>query len=291
MNTENKDSESELFKDFNEAIENKKEEKQAEKTGLNKDDIQYINITKGREQIKIIKNPDNEIKEKPRQKPKYYLIQKSDTTTQTNFNPIFLKEKEDQNTNEPKFIPPRNKIGNPQTNKKISSSQKTTDKKYIGKKTKNNSPKKNNPTKNNQFNNKSKILPDKNKNIYSLKSKENENINPIKANVNKEICKYTTGSNIRTNINTYINTYKLSFVNNSFNQNHNNNNPNYIFKYTEVKKLVDIGLFNSKEKDELTILNFHDIHDYKDLYDLDDFHEFHEGQRIFQKNLNNYYGY
>ena len=286
MNTENKDSESELFKDFNEAIENKKEEKQAEKTGLNKDDIQYINITKGREQIKIIKNPNNEIIEKPRQKTKYYPVQKSDKTMQTNFNPIFLKEKEDQNANEPKFIPPQNKVGGSQMNKKISSSLKTTDKKYLGKKTKNNSPENKKTTKNNQCNNKSKLLQDKNKNIYALKSKENININPNKDNVNKEICK-NTGSNIGTN----INTYKLSFVNKYLSQNHDNNNPNYIFKYTEVKKLVDIGLFNSKEKDELTILNFHDIHDYKDLYDLSDFHEFHEEQRIFQQNLNNYYGY
>ena len=157
MNAENKDSESELFKDFNEAIENKKEEKQAEKTGLNKDEIQYINITKGREQIKIIKNPNNEILEKPRQKTKYYPVQKSDKTMQTNFNPIFLKEKEDQNTNEPKFISPQNKIGNSQINKKISSSQKTTDKKYLGKKTKNNSPENKKTIKNNQCNNKSKL--------------------------------------------------------------------------------------------------------------------------------------
>ena len=283
MNIENKDSESDLIKDFNEAIENKKEEKQVEKTGLNKDGIQSINISKGRKQIIIIKNPDNEIIEKPIQKPKYSPTQKNDTATQTNFNPIFLKENEVQNSNEPKFVPTNNKIGSSQTNKKISLSQKTIEKKYLGKKTKNNSPKNGRPTKNNQCNNKNKLLQDKNKNIYSLTSKED--INPIKTNVNKKICKYI-GSNIGTN----IDTYKL-FFNNSLNQNRDNNNPNYIFNYTEVKKLVDIGLFNSKEKDVLIILNYHDIHDYKDLYDLHDFHEFHEEQRIFQNNLNNYYGY
>jgi len=283
MKRENKDSESELIKDFNETIENKKEEKQVEKTGLNKDVNQTINISKGREHIII--NPDNEIIEKPKQKPKYSPVQKSDTAIKTNFNPIFLKENEVQNSNEPIFMPTKNKIGNSQANKEISLNQKTNEIKYLGKKTKNYSQKNGGSTKNYQSNNKNKLLQDKNKNIFSLSSKENKN--PIKTNVNKKICKYT-GSNIGTN----INTYKLFFVNNSLNQNHNNNNPNYIFNYTEVnKKLVDLGLFNSKEKDELTILNFHDIHDYKDLYDLGDFHEFHEEQRIFQKNLNNYYGY
>ena len=64
-----------------------------------------------------------------------------------------------------------------------------------------------------------------------------------------------------------------------------------IFNYTDIKRFVDIGLLKSIDEDKLNLLNTHDIHDYNDLFDLRNSHDFHEEQRIFQKNLNNYFGY
>ena len=284
MNSGNKDSESDFFTDFNETI-NKEEEKKVEKTGLNKDDdIPSINISKEGEKIIILNNPDNEIKENPSQKPTPNQKRDTvDTAIQTNFNPLFLKENENRNENEPIFIQTQNKFETSKTNKNFELNQKMTEKKYLGKKTKNNSSKSQKPTKIPSYN-KGKLIQEKNKNNYSMKSKEKNN--SIQSNVNKEICKYTD-SNIRNN----VNTYKLSFVNNSLNKANNNDNPNFIFNYTDIKRFVDIGLLKSIDEDKLNLLNTHDIHDYNDLFDLRNSHDFHEEQRIFQKNLNNYFGY
>ena len=272
MNTGNKESESDLIKEFNETIENKKKEKKEEETCLNKDDIQSVHISNQTEHTIIIKNSGND-------NPK----QNRDTAIQTDFNPLFLQENDYQNVIELKYIPSKNQNGNSQTNKNNTIlSQKIVEKKYLGKKIKNDSPKNKKTIKNNQYNNKTKLLQEKNKNNYSIKNKET--INPIKSNVNKNICK-NTGLNFGRN----INRYKLFFINNFPNKTNDDNNPNFIFDYNDIKNLKI--LFNSKEKDELAYLNIHDIHDYHDLHYLLDSHEFYEEQRIFQKNLNNYYGY
>ena len=66
------DSEKVLFKDFDEAFDNKKEEKQEiEKTGLNKDNIPIINIPTQGDIIVLINNSDNDRIEKSRKRPKY----------------------------------------------------------------------------------------------------------------------------------------------------------------------------------------------------------------------------
>ena len=272
MNTRNKESESDLIKEFNETIENKKEEKKEEETCLNKDDIQWVHISNQRKHTIIIKNSFNDNPNQNR-----------DTAIQTDFNPLFLQENDYQNVTELKYIPSKNKNGNSQINKNNTIlSLKIAEKKYLGKKTKNFSPKNKKTIKNNQYNNKTKLLQEKNKNNCSIKNKET--INPIKSNVNKNICK-----NIGLDIGRNINRYKLFFINNFPNKTNDDNNPNFIFDYNDIKNLEI--LFNSKEKDELAYLNIHDIHDYHDLHYLLDSHEFYEEQRIFQKNLNNYYGY
>ena len=286
MKIGNKEPESELFKDFNEVCDNKKDIKQEEKTGLNKDFILNNGISKVREPIILIKNSDYERKEKSKLRPKYIPVQKRDTAAQTDFSPFFLKENEEQNSNEPKITSGKSLIENFQINKLNAISQKISQQKYLGKKTKNNSPKNiKKCIENNQCNNKDKLLQEKNKNNYIIKNKEN--INPIKANINKEIF-INNGSSIGNN----INIYKTSFVNYSYlNETKSGNNPNFIFNFNDIKKFEEIGLFNSIEKDKLTLLNIHDIQDFQDIYDLLDYHDFYEEQRISQLNLNIYYGY
>lgn len=277
--------ESNLIKEFNEVMENKKEEKpKEEKTGLNNYDKPNINISKERKPIfNIISN--NEIKEKPTQRPNEPLSQKG-TSTQTEFNPLFLEENKEENIiNEPKCTLDKNKIENSQKNNLIILIPKITEKKYISKKTKNNTPQniKKPSTKNNQYN-KSILLPEENKNKYTKINKENTK--SIQTNVNKDIFNFS-GSNTGN----IINIHESPFVNNSIDETNNNNNPNFNFKFNDIKKLEKIGLFNSVEEDNLSLLNIHDIHDYKDLYNLFNYHDFHEKQRLFQNNLNNFYGY
>lgn len=290
MNAENKVSESEsgLFKDFNEQIDNnKKEKKQEEKTSLDRDNKSSINTSKVKELKYInIKNSDYERIEKSKQRPKFSPIQKINATTQTDFDSLFLKKNEEQNSKELKFTSGESKIENSQANETILLHPILAQKNYLGKKTKNDSQKNiKKPTKNNQCNNKDKLLQKENKNNYTLKNKYN--INPIKANVNKDIF-----INTGLNIGSIINRYKSYFVNKSFYETLNDINPNYIFNFNDIENFEKIGLFNSIEKDNLTLLYTHDIlHDFQDEHNLLNYHDFHEEQRISQMNLNHYYRY
>ena len=274
------DSEKVLFKDFDEAFDNKKEEKQEiEKTGLNKDNIPIINIPTQGDIIVLINNSDNDRIEKSRKRPKYIPIQKRQIAIQTDCHQN-LSEDESQQVNEPKSSPAEDRMKNIHKNKVTALIQKISQLKYLGRKTKKNSPKKIKANENIQGNGNSELIQEKNENNYSNKNKEN--INQNKANVNKENI-YNTGLKNQNN----INNYKLSFVNSTHDKNHKQNNyNNYIAPDIRIKEEKE--LFDPIEKYISYLPNLHDSQDFLDFQKPLDFHE---EERIFQNDLNNYFGY
>ena len=197
MNTGKKDSENVLFKDFDEVFDNKKEEKkEAEKTGLNKDNIPIIDIPTKGDIIVLINNSDFERIERSRKRPKYSPIEKRNVKIQTDSHQSFSDDEYLQ-VNEPKSSPAENGMKNITKNKFTALIQKISEVQYLGRKTKSN--------------------------------KNQENINQIKANVNKDNINNTClkiGNNINNN--------KLSLVNNTINEHHEQNNYNYNNNYNSI---------------------------------------------------------
>ena len=213
-------------------------------------------------------NRDNDRIEKSRKRPKYKPIQKREIAIQTDCHQS-LSEDESQQANEPKSSPAEDRMKNIHKNKVTALIQKISQLKYLGRKTKKNSPKKIKTNENIQGNGNSELIQEKNENNYSNKNKEN--INQIKANVNQN----------------NINNHKLSFVNSTHDKNHKQNNyNNYITP--DVRKKEEKELFDPIEKYISYLPNLHDSQDFLDFQKPLDFHE---EERIFQKDLNNYFGY
>ena len=279
MNTGKKDSENVLFKDFDEVFDNKKEEKkEAEKTGLNKDNIPIIDIPTKGDIIVLINNSDFERIERSRKRPKYSPIEKRNVKIQTDSHQSFSDDESPQ-VNEPKSSPEENGMKNITKNIVTELIPKISEVNYLGRKTKKISPKKIKTNKNLQCNNnKGELIQQKKENDYS--NKNQENTNQIKANVNKENIN-NTGLKIPKN----INNNKLAFVNKTVNEHREQNN--YNNSYNSI--ILDVKI---EEKESFNCMSYMpNLHDSQDYLILQEPLDFHEDQRIFQKNLNNYYGY